>query len=892
MFSLTAPIFLTLLLLAVPFFLLTQQGTKTQSKLKNRNFLLLLRLVSLACLALALAGVHRKAQSNQLVFAFLIDISKSIPKSQQRLAIDQVNTIIKSLEPMDQYCVISFAKQPSVSVPLVTVQNSLNVSPESIWQNAIVQDYTDLASAIQLAISMLPEVAQKRIVLFSDGLQNTGRIDSILELAQASEITVLTIPILAERKNEVIMQELQIPPKIRIGEIFKVRAIVENTMDQVVSINLYRNGFPMITHREISLKSGKQIIALDQQIFDAGTHEFQIEVIVADEVSENNTAYALTQISGQSRLLCIASNPFVAKTIKTVLESENFVVDVIRPSEFPTDFTQLQNNDGIILINVSADELSQLQMNQIETYVRDFGRGLVVIGGDHSFGRGSYQDTLLERMLPLKMTPKQQKESLSILMLIDTSGSMANYVGADQKIGLAIESIRLAINSLDEADLVGVVSFATSIGLEIPPTTDHQRVAQAVGSLRPRNGTQLFPALQKAYKLIKKTEAKQKHIVILSDGKSDGDFESLTALVAKDNITITTIAIGDAAQDLLRMIARNGKGRYVHVEDMTRLPRILAEEVHLTQEYTVQETFVPRLNQTTQILGGIRQPPNLHGYIATSEKKTGKILIKSHKDHPILAVWDYGLGRSVAFTSDLNSWGRDWISWENFGKFWTQVVSAVLPQPNIGKDFDIQTSINGEYIKVVVEAKNLLAAGDSSELVVRVSQPNYQGQPVEMIRTTPTRYEGKIKFADLGAYLITAKTAKDQQTTSLVVSYPSELASFTTNQQLLHKIADQTNGVFKPSMEEIAARPSRLIKKSKDLAPMFLIICVIFFVLEMIIRQFRFKNYQTTVTSEPPVTQRSMPISTLADQKLEIDSSIQKLLHAKRRSTTDSQMTS
>ena len=161
-----------------------------------------------------------------------------------------------------------------------------------------------------------------------------------------------------------------------------------------------------------------------------------------------------------------------------------------------------------------------------------------------------------------------------------------------------------------------------------------------------------------------------------------------------------------------------------------------------------------------------------------------------------------------------------------------------------------------------------------------------------MIRTTPTRYEGKIKVDDLGAYLITAKTAKDQQTTSLVVSYPSELASFTTNQQLLHKIADQTNGVFKPSMEEIAARPSRLIKKSKDLAPMFLIICVIFFVLEMIIRQFRFKNYQTTVTSEPPVTQRSMPISTLADQKLEIDSSIQKLLHAKRRSTTDSQMTS
>ncbi|SVE60575.1 uncharacterized protein METZ01_LOCUS513429, partial [marine metagenome] len=226
MFSLTAPIFLTLLLLSISAFLLTQWWGKNQSQLKNRNFLLLLRLASLVCLSLALAGVHRKAQSNQLTFAFLIDISKSIPKTQQRFAIDQVNTIIKSLEPKDQYCVISFAKQPSVSVPLVTVQNNPYVSPKSIWENAIVQNGTDLASAVQLAISVLPEATQKRVVLFSDGLQNTGRIDNMLELAQASEIMVLTIPILAKRENEIIVQELQIPPKIRKGRIFKVRAMI------------------------------------------------------------------------------------------------------------------------------------------------------------------------------------------------------------------------------------------------------------------------------------------------------------------------------------------------------------------------------------------------------------------------------------------------------------------------------------------------------------------------------------------------------------------------------------------------------------------------------------------------------------------------------------------
>ena len=546
-------------------------------------------------------------------------------------------------------------------------------------------------------------------------------------------------------------------------------------------------------------------------------------------------------------------------------------IDKLGKVEFTNETTTIKYGKLKVHIKpLTYNELSLLQMNQIETYVRDFGRGLVVIGGNQSFGRGAYEDTSFERILPLKMIPKTQKESLSVLMLIEL---------------LVVWQI------IGEADLVGVVSFSASIGLQIPPTTDHQRVLKAIGTLRPRNGTQLFPALQEAYKLVKETEAKQKHIVILSDGKSDGDFESLTTQIAKNDVTITTLAIGDVAQDLLQTIARNGKGRYVHVKDMTQLPRVLAEEVHQIQEYTVQEMFVPRLHQTTRILDGISQTPHLYGYIATSRKETGQVLIKSHKDHPILAVWDCGLGRSVAFTSDLKGWGRDWIRWENFGKFWIQVVSSVLPRSSIGNNFDVQTSINGAYIGVTVEAKNLRAINDSSELLVRASFPNHHGQLVEMIRTTPTHYEGRFEIDELGVYLITAKTTGDQQTVCLVVPYSSELTNFETNQQLLHKIANQTNGTFKPSIAEVASRSDQLVQKAKDLAPMFLIICIIVFVLEMVIRQFRFRDYQSTVTRESTTEQWSMQNPELTGQKLEIDSSIQKLLHVKRQATTSSQMT-
>ena len=114
-------------------------------------------------------------------------------------------------------------------------------------------------------------------------------------------------------------------------------------------------------------------------------------------------------------------------------------VEVLSPSEFPTDLVTLQNSDAVILSNVSADELSALQMEHIESYVRDLGKGLVIIGGDRAFGRGGYHETPLEQVSPLEMTPRQKKESLALMLVVDASGSMANYIGPDQKIQLALE---------------------------------------------------------------------------------------------------------------------------------------------------------------------------------------------------------------------------------------------------------------------------------------------------------------------------------------------------------------------------------------------------------------------------------------------------------------------
>ena len=279
-----------------------------------------------------------------------------------------------------------------------------------------------------------------------------------------------------------------------------MRAIVESTAVKPVEIHLHRDGGPVSDPQSITLKPGKQEIRIPaQRINEQGSHTYHFKISVQDTILENNEAYGNVSVGGQPHALYVEDDAGQADVLKQVLESSGFVVNVILPHEFTTDLVDLQSSTVVILSNVSADDFANAQMELIEGYVRDLGKGLVVIGGDRAFGMGGYHDTPLERVMPVDMTPKQRKESLALMFVIDTSGSMANYVGADQKIQLAIEGIRAGVRELDKEDKAGVIGFSAKIGLDISPTTDHERIIREVGGLVPTGGTKMYPALNRAY---------------------------------------------------------------------------------------------------------------------------------------------------------------------------------------------------------------------------------------------------------------------------------------------------------------------------------------------------------------------------------------------------------
>ena len=847
MFQISNPLFFFLLGI-IPILLIINRYTRVEASRWRKVGTLLLRLGAVLCLILALVGLQQKRQEDILSVVFLLDVSDSVPTMQQQAGIEQINAALDALKPTDVYSVILFAGGAAVRVLNQKKAEQPHLAEDILSGAAIDRAATNLAGVIQLGLN-LPANGQgrhKRLVLLSDGLQNVGEVAALLDLVRASEIEVFTLTLSSEREYEVWVRELQTRSQVRAGETFQVRAIVETTTDTEVQVRLYRNDIPVTEPQTIALKRGRQPIVFPQRISEEDIYEYRIEISVDNSTgdnSENNTGHGVTRVYGTPHVLYIEGDVGQAEVLKTVLATNRLAVEVLPPSEFPTDLVALQNNDAIILSNVSADELSPSQMELIESYVRDLGKGLVVIGGDRAFGRGGYHDTPLEGALPLEMTPRQQKESVALMLVVDASGSMANYIGPDQKLQLALEGVRASIRALDVEDRVGVIAFAAKIKMDEPPTTEHEEILHKMGQLRPGSGTKMYPALERAYERLQAADAKQKHILLLSDGKSEGDFIPLAQQIAADKITLSTIAIGDADRELMKAIAETGGGGYRDVRNISELPKIMADEVRQTQQYTVQEPFQPIINGgDSPMLAGINRVPKLYGYIATSEKELAQIYIHSHEDHPILAGWNYGLGRSIAFTSDVKpGWGAAWIEWEDFGKFWGQVVNWTLPSTGGATDFDLKITHRNGRGEVLIETASTAATHELT-FDVRVARPNARGEEVELRRVTPAQYSGEFAVRERGTYLVTAKKNRDGQVgniayESLVLSYPAEFAEFETNRQLLNELASRTNGIFEPSSEQIAQHRGPAIEHLRSLSSALLIVGLILFVMEMILRR-------------------------------------------------------
>jgi uncharacterized membrane protein/uncharacterized protein YegL len=716
---------------------------------------------------------------------------------------------------------------------------------------------TDLAAAIGAAAGAVPPGYAPRVVLISDGNATSG---DVLAAAREAAVPVWTVPLPPRSAREVQVSEVIVPAEVREGEPFQAQVIVSANHPDEGFLDVFDNNgrISLPSGSLVRLRPGENVVSFTYRLVDqrvaqikATIHGFQ-----ADELKDDNSAVGVVRCKGKPRVLLLDGDAGEARHLIDALTQEGIQVDPPRlPDGMPETIAELQNFDLVILSNVPAShpKLTRRQLEQLRSYVQDFCGGLLIIGGDHSFGPGGYAKSPLEEILPVycDFRKEQEKPSLAMVFVLDKSGSMAG-----EKIDLVKDATRGAVELLAPKDSVGIVTFDTA-----PRWTCTLRACSQMGQILStldlfdaEGGTSIYPGLERAFLALSAsgTTARYKHVILLSDGvdgEQSKDFDLLLNKMQNRLVTVSCVAVGrDADVGLLQHIAKRGGGRYYSAVDLGAVPQIFAQEtIQATKDALIEEPFRPMLFRRSPVLAGLdlQQAPDLNGYVVTRAKPTCEQILVTHHGDPLLVWWRNGLGMCGAFTSDAQTrWAEPWISnWEGgFSKFWAQVVRHLMrKQEAAGTEVRIERK--GTRATVFVDAIDDDGAfRNDVPTTLSARDPSDTPQLIPMRQSAPGRYEAEFDAKIQGQYdLVITQSPPDGKEThlnrGLSVGYPDELRLRPPDEAALRELAEATGGRYNPDADAVFEPATSPVNRDTPLWPYLVAAAAFLFVADVAVRR-------------------------------------------------------
>jgi len=795
------------------------------------------RALLVVLLVLALSGIRICSTSPQRFVIFAVDQSLSISDEADEAArafIDQATEHAGE----NRWAVLPFAAEPG------TVTGELPRTPD------IGRSETDLATAIAATRAAIPSSWVPQVVLLTDG--NATRGDAAAAARNTSApISVVPLPGIAE--HEVYVSAVETEAEVFQGEPFYLEVVVHSTHDDDGTLRLF-DGSEEIAHEQVHLKPGENRFSFRRSIADgpAATYTARIEG-VRDTLEANNELAAVTCAPKKVRVLLVEERPESARPLADILQRGKFDVTVRSPEAMPEGTPQwsdeLEGFELVILANVPAASLSAESMELIARYVQDFGGGLIAVGGDRAFTSGDYQGTKLEEVLPVwcRVGPHRPKPTQAMMLVIDRSDSMKK----GYSIALAKMATRQAIEWLGPQDQAGVIAFEDQSRwiTEIRPCTGDEkaRMFEQIDKLTAAGGTNMYPAMERAYLALSEAYAELKHMIVLTDGLSQpGDFDELAERIAASGITVSTVGVGEeAAPELLERIASIGGGRYYDCKDPAQIPEVFALEVaHPPRAGIVEELVSPRVENTEEIFPelGLTHVPRLLGYVETQPKDGSRIAISADSGDPLLVWWRYGRGISVAFTSDVRTnWAPLWLEWPAVDHFWIELVRHAMRRDPARDDVVLRVRTENDRAVAVLDAVdgagNFLNDAEVTLSMIGPEEDGGEAPAMPMDQIAPGRYAAEFSAPEAGSCVLRATLEYGDGSTfvrhrGLATGYGEELRPRPTDEALLRRIAEITDGQYDPQPADVFAHSERTVPRSTPLWRYLLTAAVLIFLLD------------------------------------------------------------
>jgi len=809
---------------------------------------LALRLVLIVLLTLVVAGAKFDVPSSKLCLLVCADTSDSVARSELALALTALGEAWdEGHRRGDIISLLAFSDTAQLdSVPAERLPPGL---PSRVGKGSS----SDIACALRLASATAPEGWGRRILVVSDGNENRGRaLEEAAALARQG-VEVWALPVGRTGSREIIVERVDVPQRIRPGDPYQVSVVLESDHAGTGKLKLFENEH-LVAEESVSYKAGRSVVRFGCRAEQTGLSVFRAELSAPSEtgLTANNRGEAFCFTSGRERVLYLHGRHGAPSLVIPLLHEGSFDIENRSAERCPHRLIELSNYAAIVLDGVSAPTLGKRRMECLESYVRDTGGGLIVLGGPQSFGAGGYYQTALERALPVTMDVKNKRtrKRSALAVVVDVSGSMGLEEAGVTKLELANEGTARACELLDEGSLFGLCAVDTATSWVVPMTQvsgPRGRMVEQILKLRPGGGgIYVYTGLAAAYAELEGIEASVRHVILFADtadseepiGPTNVHVHELAKRMAAKEITTSVVGIGhrgDRDIALLRGLALRGNGRFYFTEDMFSIPALFAQEAMLAaRNVVIEEPVEPVFVDRSPLLAGIAAVPGLSGYVATSARSRSTVALAGLRDEPLLAHWHYGAGRAVAFTSSMAQWGEQWTAWPNVGRLWLQTLRwAMRGRGNKGAKVVLRR--DGELVDMVVEVRGAKGAFEKlDDVAVHLSGPSGSSeQSVVLEQVAPGRYRARFHVDCAGTYVVNVAGRLGDGTAvnnlgALSVAYSPEYERLGPNHEVLGRMTSLTGGHV-IGIDDVAAclvPPRELTSTLRSIAPWLLLLAL------------------------------------------------------------------
>ena len=876
-----------LLLLAIPLFLLVFIPYLVTIRKENKSIStvtsLILHTLIIAVVCIAVAGLHVKTVLTKTEVIVVADASYSTDRDAEKID-GYIKSIIseENLPENTRVAVVCFGKDALLNTPF-------GETFTSITKSHFDTSATDVSSALEYASGLFSADAIKRMVLITDGEQNTiegsnGVLNSIRNM-ESKDIVVDAVFVdssLNESEPEVQLMGIECANSVYAGEKTSVYVTIRSNSEYNVDnkdrndafIRLYDSGGTLLKEISRPLLKGNNLVTIELDTTLAEdekvkTMDYRVVVEANHDTSmKNNESTFTQQIVGELRVLLVSKMKADYQKAKE-LYGEKAIIDkpIIDNKDVPCMLEELCAYDVFILSDVDVKTIpnGEAFVTNLNTAVSKFGKTLIMAGNTYVQNKDEPIYDILGGMSAINNGNSTGDPNLYSIV-IDSSRSMQD---ASQLIMAKASAVQL-LELMKPGDQVMVLSFSGDVSIvhdAVEVTKNKNALIEAINNIKPTQGTVLGAGLRLAYEqMVGREGFSKKQVLLISDGRSyaevgakDEPLGVASELFGKGIFVSCINTASPVGTDLLKQIAKIGQGNkddigYFYIANPEQVVDTVTTEVAdtLYQTIIVGDTPVKIKDYTDPLVRGISSLPNIGGFYFGKERIDSTVVLEVIYEPernvkipvPIYAYKNYEKGKVISLSTKFSGdWVSDWSTNEGGIAIFTRMLNENVPSERIDYPFTFNMETDG------VEAKIEIIPGEPSpDITVDLEIISPSGQTVtETLYYENGIYTMSYEITETGKYFTNVAYTYGEKifpaNISFDVAYMPEYDRFITfDSAVLYNSIGKDGTVSEDGELKIEADKESELTQTVYFTVPLMIIAVMLYVIDIIVRKLKWSD--------------------------------------------------